>query len=136
MGTENKSDPRSSIARLKDLPPLLLELHKLLLDEERAEYEKVFGKVSSSGQMLKLVIEDPWFGWLRGLSQIIAVIDETLEAKTAPVTEKAAADLLAEIKKLLTPSEEGEGFAKEYFDALQRDPDVIFKHKEIARLVS
>src|SRR5688572_29619771 len=118
--------------RLKALPELLMALHKLLLDAERESYEKVFGKVPSSGQMLKLVLEDPWFSWLRALSQINAQIDETLESKT-PVTEKAAEELLRETKKLLTPSEEGEGFGKEYFNALQRDPDVIFAHKEITR---
>jgi hypothetical protein len=135
QGMDNAA-PSSSIARLKALPPLLLSLHKLLLDAERDEYEKVFGKVESAGQMLELVIEDPWFSWLRRLSQIIAMIDETLEGKTAPITEKAAQDLLAETKRLLTPTEEGEGFGKEYFDALQRDPDVIFKHKEISKLIS
>jgi len=125
----------SSITRLKALSPLLLSLHKLLLDAEREEYEKVFGKVSSSGQMLKLVIEDPWFNWLRKLSEIIALIDETLESKT-PITEKVAQEFLIATKQLLTPTEEGEGFGKEYFDALQRDPDVIFKHAEISKLIS
>src|SRR5436190_15032594 len=98
MGNENSS-VASSISRLRALPPLLLGLHKLLLDAERHEYEKVFGKVTSSGQMLKLVIEDPWFSWLRRLSQIIALIDETLESKT-PVTEQGAKDLLAATRQL------------------------------------
>jgi len=124
----------SSITRLQALSPLLLSLHKLLLDAERDEYQKVFGKVSSSGQMLKLVIEDPWFSWLRKLSEIIALIDETLESKT-PITETSAQELLRATKQLLTPAEEGEGFGKEYFDALQRDPDVIFKHREISKLI-
>lgn len=122
----------SSIERLKKMPEMLLGLHKLLLDAEREGYEKVFGKVETSGQMLKLVIEDPWFAWLRPLSQAIVRIDEALDSKT-PITEKDADELLGVIKGLLIPSEEGEGFGKEYFDALQRDPDVIFAHAEIMK---
>jgi hypothetical protein len=124
----------SYAARLEKLPPMLTGLHKLLLDAERESYEKVFGKVGSTGQMLKLVLEDPWFSWLRALSQMIAKIDETLDAKI-PVTESDARELLRETRSLLTPSEEGEGFGKEYFNALQRDPDVIFAHAEIAKIV-
>jgi hypothetical protein len=128
----DKDFPGSNIERLKKLPTLLLDLHKLLLDAERESYEKVFGKVESSGQMLKLVIDDPWFSWLRPLSQVIVRIEEAIEAKT-PIEEKDAGELLAVVKTLLTPTEEGEGFGKEYYDALQRDPDVIFAHRGISQ---
>jgi hypothetical protein len=32
-------------------------------------------------------------------------------------------------------SEEGEGFARHYFDALQRDPDVVLAQGEISKLL-
>ena len=30
-------------------------------------------------------------------------------------------------------AEEGDGFPKHYFDALQRDPDVVFAHSRAAK---
>jgi hypothetical protein len=34
---------------------------------------------------------------------------------------------------LLTASEAGDGFARNYYDALQRDPDVVMAHAEAAK---
>ena len=50
------------------------------------------------------------------------------------VTEEQAQSLLRETLALLTPSEEGIGFPKEYFDALQRDPDVVTTHASILKI--
>jgi hypothetical protein len=35
---------------------------------------------------------------------------------------------------LLIASESGEGFSKHYFDALQREPDVVLAHATAAKL--
>ena len=39
-----------------------------------------------------------------------------------------AARLLAQARAPLTPAEAGQGFRGQYFDALQRDPDVVIAH--------
>ena len=36
---------------------------------------------------------------------------------------------------LLKPSEEGAGFGKHYYDALQRDPDVVLAHAAVKKLI-
>ena len=36
---------------------------------------------------------------------------------------------------LLVASEEGHGFPRSYFEALQRDPDVIFAHSRVVLLM-
>jgi len=36
---------------------------------------------------------------------------------------------------LLTPNEAGQGFEKRYFEALQRDPDVVLAHGKTRKLV-
>jgi hypothetical protein len=36
----------------------------------------------------------------------------------------------------LTPTEEGEGFGRQYYDALQRGPDVVLAHAAIRGLLS
>ena len=112
----------------------LLHLHKALLESERAGYEKVFGKILSPYQFLQLASTDPWFAWLRPMSQIIVAMDELLEAKEAIPTAAAEA-LVSQIKTLLIPTVDGEGFARHYDEALQRDPDVVFAHAVVAKLI-
>src|SRR5277367_897633 len=102
----------------------LLTHHKALLDSERARYERDVERVQSSGQMLNLVLHDPFFAWLHELSELIVTIDETLDADD-PATAADAARLLAQARTLLLPVESGQGFRGQYFDALQRDPDVV-----------
>ena len=36
---------------------------------------------------------------------------------------------------LLTPSEAGEGFGRRYYDAMQRDPDVVLAHASARELL-
>jgi hypothetical protein len=105
----------------------LLKLHKTLLDSERARYDHDIERVKSSGQLLNLVLHDPFFAWLHELSELIVMIDETLDAD-GPATPADAARILAQARTLLTPVESGHGFRGQYFDALQRDPDVVIGH--------
>ncbi len=117
----------SARQRLTDLRNALLKLHKALLDSERARYERDIERIHSSGQLLNLVLHDPWFAWLHELSELIVLIDETLDAEE-PATAIDADRLLAQSRTLLTPAENGKGFRRQYFDALQRDPDVVIAH--------
>ena len=36
--------------------------------------------------------------------------------------------------RLLTPAEEGTGFARNYFEALQRDPAVVLGHRDMMNI--
>src|SRR5207342_2724549 len=67
--------------RLKTLRDGLLILHKSLLELERAVYERDVAPITSTGQYLNLVLEDPAFQWLRELSAFIVIIDEALAQK-------------------------------------------------------
>ena len=112
----------------------LLKLHKVLLDSERARYDHDVERVNSSGQLLNLVLHDPFFAWLHELSELIVLIDETLDADQ-PAAPSEAARLLAQARTLLTPAESGSGFRRRYFDALQRDPDVVIAHGAAMRVL-
>ena len=46
----------------------LLELHKAMLDAQRIEYERAFGRIATSGEYLGLVLNHPEFEWIRALS--------------------------------------------------------------------
>jgi hypothetical protein len=80
-----------------------------------------------------LLTSDPWFAWLQPLSQLIVAMDEAQDAKE-PATDAEAEALIKQTGVLLVASEEGEGFPHHYFDALQRDPDVVLAHANAARL--
>ena len=127
------SDPVQQ--RLTDLRNGLLRLHKVLLDSERALYEHEIAKITSAGQLLNLVINDPWFAWLHELSELIVLIDETQEADDPPVSLIDANKLIAQSKALLIPAEQGTRFAQKYYEAIQRDPDVVIAHCKMSRLL-
>jgi hypothetical protein len=132
--TSNQPEPAGVRQRLTELRDALLRLHKALMESERVSYEQTFGKIQSPYQFLKLLTEDPWFAWFRPVSQLIAAMDETLEAKE-PLTVATVDELISRAKTMLVPTENGEGFSQHYDEALQRDPDVVFAHAAAAKLI-
>jgi hypothetical protein len=139
--SSNNSTPDLTKQRLTDLRNGLLSLHKTLLDSERGTYERDIARIGSSGELLKLVLYDPWFAWLHELSEFVVLIDETLDArdKTDPSEPPPAIDaerFIAQASELLAPNENGTGFAKRYFEALQRDPDVVLAHARMRKILA
>ncbi len=120
--------------RLPELREALLKLHKALVDSERVTYEQTLGPITSPNHFLQLLTTDPWFAWLHPLSELVVTIDETLDARE-PLTPPVADALVQQARTLLVASQTGEGFAKHYDDALQRDPDVVLAHGEVAKLL-
>lgn len=121
-------------AQLSGLREALLQLHKALVESERASYEQTMGQVHSANHLLKLLTDDPWFAWLHPLSLLIVSIDETLD-DGPPVTVRTANRLLRTTRELLVASEDGEGFSAHYYIALQRDADVIMAHADTTKLL-
>ena len=128
------SDSDPGLSHADQLRSALLRLHKALLDDERVSYERVHGRIASNGEFLQLVLGHAWFAWLRPLSQLMAKFDELGEedeSQDGPDT----ATLFASIRTLLTPSEEGTGFGKHYYEALQREPDVVLAHAAVRKVL-
>jgi len=128
LSTPMTGDARN---RLQELRGRLLHLHKVLLDDARATYELDRGRVGSAANLLQLVISDPWFAWLHALSELVVRIDESVENEGS--TEIDGATLVDQVGRLLTASEDGDGFARRYFDALQRQPAVVLAHSDVRR---
>jgi hypothetical protein len=130
-------DASSDPARqsLIDLRNSLLQLHKILLEDERRTYERVHGRIPSPGVFLQLLLNDSWFAWLRPVTTLVVAIDETLSAKE-PASEELVEDYLRQARRLLTETEEGRGLGKGYFDALQRNPDVGVSHGDVMKILS
>ena len=124
-------DPmRSSLRALRNG---LLRLHKVVLDSERGTYESEIERIRSSAHFLELVLHDPWFNWLHELSELIVLIDENLDADE-PLSQADGERLRKQARSLLVPAEDGKGFAKHYFAALQRDPAVVVAHGEMMKV--
>jgi hypothetical protein len=144
MPSNHSSDSAndSTKQRLTELRNGLLSLHKSLLDSEKAAYERDIARISSSGELLKLVLYDPWFAWLHELSQFVVLIDETLDVLNGTLRVKEPPPvidperLIEQSWELLAPNEGGTGFAKRYFEALQRDPDVVLAHAKMRKVLT
>ena len=118
--------------QLSELRIRLLNLHKALLDDARVAYELDRGSVGTSANLLQLVINDPWFAWLHSVSEMVVRIDETL-TPDSPSSDADGVALADQVEKLLTASENGEGFQRRYYEALQRQPAVVLAHAEVRR---
>ena len=111
----------------------LLTLHKALVDSERITYEQTVGTIQSPNHFLQLLTNDPWFAWLHPLSQLIVAMDEVLDAEE-PLTVAKFDALAQQSKLLLVAAENNDGFSGHYFEAMQRDPDVVLMHAEVVKL--
>lgn len=120
---------------LTDVRQGLLGLHKALIVAEQVTFERIYGRVDSTGQLLQLVMNDPWFTWLHPLSNMVVRIDEVLDGDEELTTEDVAI-LLTEVRALIRPSELGDGFERSYYEALQRAPEVVMAHCEMKKLLT
>jgi hypothetical protein len=121
-------------AKLKNLSKSLLRLHKTLLDAERKLYELNNGRVQSTGEMLRLVLDDAHFAWLRILSGQIVLIDEFLASKQ-PTIEADGRSLIEQTARLLNFKNENESFGDKFQAALQNDSNSVINYNEALNLI-
>jgi hypothetical protein len=107
----------------------LLRVHKAVLDHERLRYERNRGPVGSPLEFLQLVLRDPWFAWLRPVSELTVQIDEFTSSRE-PTDPNHGEALLKQARDLLVPMENGDGFAREYHRAIQESTEVAMTHGE------
>jgi hypothetical protein len=119
-------------ALLVELRRLLLQLHKTLIDWQRAEYELDRGRLQTT-ELLNVMFNDPAFAWLRSMSGLIVRIDEALEVKPLK-PEIETGPLIAGAKELIAP-ESGTPYAQRYHAALQELPDAVLAHRDLVTLL-
>lgn len=124
----------STKQKLTEIRPVLLRLHKSLLEFERQGYERAHGRINNTYEYLNLVMSNPWFSWLRHLSELIVQIDEALDLRDPP-SEATAAALIEEARLLLVPSESGGEFQQKYFASVQESPEVVLAHGDFMKLL-
>ena len=122
----------AQIKRLRDLRLRLLHLHKSLLEMERQDFEKMFGRLTT-GELLQLVINHAQFGWLRMISALVVEIDEILNDEE-PATMSDFEDLISQARSLFTTAG-NEEFKTKYQTALQREPAVVMAHANLMQVL-
>jgi hypothetical protein len=111
-------------AWLRAMRMALLALHKTLLDYERLRYERTHGRIDTAGQALHLVMNDPWFAWLRPMSALVVQADETLDNDHG-VSASDVAAFGAQIRDLLQGPGGGPDFQPAFQRVLQEAPEAV-----------
>jgi hypothetical protein len=114
------------LEELRAAQPLLLTLHKALLDAERAQVESVHGAMSGA-DFLQLVSDPVRYGWLKPFSRLVIAIDDTLNPRDDQEVT-APADLLGQARELVLPPKEDTPFGRRYRSLLQKDPALVMAH--------
>jgi hypothetical protein len=125
------AEDRQLLGKLRDL---LLEQHKLLLDLERAEYEKANGAIAGPGPFLALAMNHPDFAWLKQISTMVIEIDEAL-SRRSKAGQPVANAIVAQAREMLRPREQGSSFQVRYHQALQESPDIVILQCRIEKLL-
>lgn len=131
MTTPASDDERAWLVQLR---AGLLKLHRALLEYEQRTYEKENGRIASPFQLLQLAANDSSFAWLRPLSLLIVQFDEALDGEE-PFTSERARQLRDQARSLLTPEENGEGFERYYYRALQDNPEIPMLHGRLVKML-
>lgn len=119
---------------LVDLRRALLNLHKTLLDWERAAYEKIHGR-TSPGNLLTALMNDAQFAWLRPLSELIVRIDESLEIDALEGPEVDVDALVSLAASAIAADEHGNAAAQRHHKAMQEYPDAVFAHRAVTNVL-
>ena len=132
--------PQESLSQVRRA---LLDLHKALIERERAAYEKGHGPVTP-GEMLQLLIRDPAFSWLHPISELIVRVDELISnandrrrptpARPAMTPDQVHAEaemLMTETRELLTAGDAPGGFREHYEAVLKTDPGIVALHRAV-----
>jgi hypothetical protein len=119
-------------ALLLELRRLLLQLHKTLIDWQRAEYESTHGRLQTT-QLLNVMFNDAAFAWLRSMSGLIVRIDEALEVKPKKDPIESG-PLVAAARELIAP-DAASPYGQRYHAALQELPDAVLAHRDLVTLL-
>jgi len=126
MSDEKEGRPSGEVERYRliEVNEALRGLHKLLIGTVRSEYERAHGPIAGSGALLRLLMEDPFFSWLRPMSKVMVEMDELLE-ETMPLEPIRIAGLRERIEGMIA--------SERYLKLLQSSPDVVMGHTALRK---
>ncbi len=121
------------LKRLKIVRDNLLSFHKILIDRERMEMERVSGAVTA-GQFLNLLMNDENFEWLRTISRVVVKIDQAFELNDG-ITPDLVTKYEIEIAQMFDGSDSNEEFKRLVADRLAVLPEAEKLKIEIEALL-
>jgi hypothetical protein len=117
---------------LASVRPALLDLHRRLLEAERADMERFQGRLSSA-EFLQIATGGIRMGWLQPLSELIVELDEALDADVAEPDAPDPQAIVDRARALVAPPDDATPFGRRYLGMLQRDPGVVMAHSALVR---
>jgi hypothetical protein len=130
-------EPDERESRVGPLRHALLELHKAMLDVQRIEYERAYGRIETRGEFLGLVLNHPEFAWIRALSALIAQLDEWADgAEDADVESGGGLEGIVEALRQLIrrDSTANPEFTARYWKMVEDQPEVTVAHVVAERI--
>jgi hypothetical protein len=126
MSDGENDRPFGEVERYKliEVNQALRALHKLLIGTVRREYEREHGPIAGSGALLRLLMEDPFFSWLRPMSKVMVEMDELLE-EAMPLEPIRIAGLRERIEGMIA--------SERYLNLLQSSPDIVMGHTALRK---
>ena len=132
MPTELPVASANELMKLEKARMELLRLHRALLETERVRFEKVRGPIANNSAFLQLVINDPWFDWLRPMAQLVLLIDERTSDKKSPLGSAEAVSLFERARGLLRADPEGDAFQRLFAESVQTSPTLAVLARQVA----
>ena len=123
----------TDLRRLDVVRTDLLRVHRGLLEAERRRFEKQHGLIANNSAFLQLVINDPWFDWLRPMGQMVLMIDERTSDKKQPLGSVESTTLYEQSLALLKADDEGDAFQRLFFQSIQSSPELAVLVRQVAK---
>lgn len=131
MHTPDDPERAAQRAALRDAWKHLLPLHRALIDSAKADFSARFGAPDGPHHLMRLLQEDPFFGWLKPLTSLIVDLDELSRTDFGRNEIDA---MIARIEAMFGAEPDAD-FAARYVPLIQRDVDVAIAHAAIRQAV-
>lgn len=109
-----------------ELRNALLDLHRLLLQHQQRQVEKINGRMSP-GELLQAATQDLRFSWINDLFEPIAALDAAVSDGDGPAAKAA----VTRIRGLVAEPDPEGSFGRRYLQVLQEEPDVVMVHSRV-----
>ena len=109
-----------------ELRNALLELHRLLLQHQQRQVERINGRMSP-GELLQAATNDLRFSWINELFEPIAALDAAVSDGDDPAAEAA----VTRIRGLVVEPDAEGSFGRRYLQVLQEEPGVVLVHSRV-----
>lgn len=109
-----------------DLRRSLLELHRLLLDHQRRQVERISGRMSAA-ELMQAATDDLRFSWITEVFKPIAALDAAAHDEDDAAAEQA----ITQLRALLVPPDPDSSFGRRYLQVLQEEPSVVLVHRDV-----